>query len=218
MKQIKKIIKFQILALVLIVFYQCSSVDYVLVRTHTKNNQAINLNNYAKIYYTDFVVDFSENSSNGYDPKNDIKQFFLEDLAKNMQISIDYLPEKITDVSDQSIIKNLSAHYPNSLIITGKMNINVKKRSIIKDFKKESGKKSKKFIQIEHWDFSSKTILIDTAKEAILHAIDYKKIISDVDPDSPKYNFEKAFFNSTHKLLFYLQSNEKKEERYLIIE
>jgi len=126
------------------------------------------------LFYIDFIADVPQP---GFDPLPKLNTFFTSELAPYIGKKISYL-----DVPHWSLIrrllkqlnliqafqydnnmffKNVYDAHPRSLFFTGKLTVDIKERSIIKDIHNEVGKKTSQFVKVGFWEMNLHIAIID---------------------------------------------------------
>jgi hypothetical protein len=197
----------------LVFFYLFSAVsctrgsDRIEVRIEVENPHAIDFEKFDKILYQDLTLEWT---AKDYTPEEQLRNFFLEELAKNIDKNIEPWAGNTSDAE---------AGIPaNALLITGKLTLEIKERSKIKEKKDETGKVKNVFVGIQHWSMTMALVMKDTDTGKDIFKQDFTEKLSDVDSSetTTKFNFEKIFFKMTNRLIMKVQKTKRMQRRYLL--
>jgi hypothetical protein len=181
--------------------------DRIEVQIEVENPHAIDFEKYDKILYQDLVLDWS---AKDFSPEEQLRSFFLDELAKNIDKNIEPWTGNTADAETP-----LPA---NALLITGKLSLEIKERSKIKEQKDETGKGKNVFVAIQHWSMTMAVVMKDTSTGKDIFKQDFTEKLSDVDSSetTTKFNFEKIFFNMTNRLVMTVKKTKRLQRRYLL--
>ncbi len=177
------------------------------VRIEVENPHAINFDKYGKILYKDLTLEWP---AKDFSPEEQLRSFFLDELAKNIDKNIESwagnTPDPETGVP------------ANALLITGKLTLEIKERSKIKEQKDETGKVKNVFVGIQHWSMTMALVMKDGSTGKDIFKQDFTEKLSDVDSSetTTKFNFEKIFFKMTNRLIMKVKKTKKMQRRYLL--
>lgn len=174
--------------------------DHVSVRIPVKDSRAIDFKTPKAIWYRDLVI---ENQPKDYQSRQQVTDFFLQDLPRVIKRDVEVLPEE----ADKS----------NSLIISGTMKFDIKDRSVIRKVRADDGEKKKTFVSVQHWAMDFEVIIIasDSGKEVFKK--NYESKLKDADPKEADYNFKALFNTVTDNFLKDMMRKERFEQRYLLL-
>jgi hypothetical protein len=197
----------------LVFFYLFSSAsctkgsNRIEVRIEVENPHAIDFEKYDKIFYKDLDLEWP---AKDYTPEEQLRDFFLEELAKNIDKNIE---PWAGNPSDPEV--DIPAR---ALLISGKLALEIKERSKIKEQKDETGKVKNVFVGIQHWSMTMAVVMKDGTTGKDIFKQDFIEKLSDVDSSetTTKFNFEKIFFKMTNRLIMKVQKTKRTQRRYLL--
>lgn len=197
----------------LVFFYLFSTVsctrgaDRIEVRIEVENPHAIDFEKYDKILYQDLSLEWP---AKDFSPEKQLKSFFLEELAKNIDRNIE--PWDGNSFNPEGGIP------AGALLITGKLTLEIKERSKIKEQKDETGKIKNVFVGIQHWSMTMALVMKDADTGKDIFKQDFIEKLSDVDSSetTTKFNFEKIFFKMTNRLIMKVKKTKRLQRRYLL--
>lgn len=193
-------------------FLSCSQRP-LTVRFPTKKEEAIPFKKFEKIFLSALAV---ESPVTDIDPKRELIDFFTVDFQRAVKRKVEYLPLETGATDPLPILKEKLKNFPDSLLITGKLSLDIKSRSIIKDIKNKKGKKQKKFVKIEMWEIKLKVRFIETETFEILKEKTFSEKSTDADPEKTDFNFKSLFDRITDRLILNSTRQVKMQERYLL--
>lgn len=197
----------------LVFFYLFSAVsctrgaDRIEVRIEVENPHAIDFEKYDKVLYQDLTLEWP---AKDFSPEEQLKSFFLDELAKNIDKEIEPWAGGTSDAG---------AELPaGALLITGKLTLEIKERSKIKEQKDETGKTKNVFVGIQHWSMTMALVMKDVNTGKDIFKQDFTEKLSDVDTSdtTTKFNFEKIFFKMTNRLVMRVKRTKRMQRRYLL--
>jgi hypothetical protein len=188
----------------------CSSVsnNRVEVRIEVNNPTAVDFAKYDKIFYKDVALEWTPED---FSPVQELKDFFLKELPKIIE-------KDIEPWEGQG--PGAEAEMPaNALLITGKLSLDIKQRSKIKEVKDETGKSKNVFAAIQHWDMTLSLEMKDSHSGSNIFTGEYREKLADVDTSdtTTKFNFETLFFKLTNRFLMKIKKTKKMQRRYLLL-
>jgi hypothetical protein len=181
--------------------------DRIEVQLEVENPHAIDFAKYNKILYQDLTLEWP---AKDFSPEEQLKSFFLDELAKNIDKNIE---PWVGNTSDPE------AGIPaNALLITGKLTLEIKERSKIKEQKDETGKVKNVFVGIQHWSMTMALVMKAGSTGKDIFKQDFTEKLSDVDSSetTTKFNFEQIFFKMTNRLIMKIQKTKRMQRRYLL--
>jgi len=205
--------KLILITIALILTVSCSQLNFITVRIKLDSQDKFNLSDYEKILYHPFSISppFTH-----YKPEPTVLKFFMGDFAKAINEDVtqtemvnDYFIDKVTFLSE-------AQKYPNSIIILGKINIKVDKRSVIKEQESNSGKQ-KKFVQIQHWNMTTEISIIETDSGKEIYNNKFTQKMANADPKTVKFNFDAQFFKTMDQFIQSIEKVKKTQKRFLLI-
>ena len=196
-------------AFVLVFFYLLVSVactrgaDRMDVRIEVENPYAVDFDRYAQVLYKDLALEWP---AKDFEPQEQLREFFLDELSRIIDKKIESAP------GDEAGIP------AGSLLISGKLILEIKERSKIKEVRDKDGKRKNTFVGIQHWDMTMAVAMKDTDKGKDICKRDYTEKLSEVDSSktTTKFNFEKLFFRMTNRLVMRVKRTKKMQRRYLL--
>lgn len=212
--RVKKMKNKNILVISIILFFSfCKTSQYLTVNIPFDKKDDIDFKKYQNILYKDITIKFPLKS---YNPQPEIKNFFLNDFSKALEKEVKYLDNE-TDyyLTPDKFLQELK-DFPESLLLTGKLNVDIKTRSYVKEERNKEGIK-KKFVKRQIWKMDVELLLVDANTSEIVFKKDFEEKIMDLDPKNPKYNFDTPFFKITDQFLKSLLKKQKLGKRYLLL-
>lgn len=181
--------------------------DRIEVRIEVENPHAIDFEKYDKILYKDLSLEWP---AKDFTPEEQLKSFFLEELARNIDKNIEPWTGNTSDPE--------TGIPAGALLITGKLTLEIKERSKIKEQKDETGKTKNVFVGIQHWSMTMALVMKDGDTGKNVFKQDFTEKLSDVDTSetTTKFNFEKIFFNMTNRLVMRVKKTKRMQRRYLL--
>jgi hypothetical protein len=217
-KEIKKIsikrIRWVSAGLMTAVFFMmalvsCSSAtNRVEVRIEVNNPTAVDFDKYDNIFYKDVALEWTPKD---FSPREEVTDFFLKELPKIIEKDI-----KPLGAENSGAEADMPA---NSLLITGKLSLDIKERSKIKEVKDETGNTKNVFAAIQHWDMVLFIEFKESRSGKTIFKEEYREKLSDVDTSdtTTQFNFESLFFKQTNRFLMKIKRTKKMQRRYLLL-
>ena len=196
-----------ILTLILLVTASCSSSsNHVVVRIPVQLQSQVNFEKPGKIFYQALTL---ENLPGKYDPRPLLDEFFIDEFAK-------IIDKKVEPLEKEKNQERLNKH-PDAMLISGKIVLDIKDRSIIKKIKDKSGKKGKGFVSIQHWEMNMEILLTLPSTNKTLHKKTYTGNIKEAEPGKIDFNFKSLFNDLTDSFIKEVTKKKKFEERILLL-
>jgi hypothetical protein len=198
---------FAVVVLVLVATAACTSgANRLEVRIEVKNPHAIDFEKYDKVLFQKLTMEWP---AKDFTPEELIDEFFLVDLSKTIDKKVD--PWKETSPEEPLP--------PNSLLITGKLKLEIKERSKIKEVKDESGKAKNVFTNVQHWDMTMAVVIKDANTGSEIFKQDFTEKLPNVDTSetSTKFNFETIFYKLTTRFVMKIKKTKQMQRRYLLL-
>jgi hypothetical protein len=197
----------------LVLFYLFSAVSCrggvgnMEVQFEVENPHAIDFEKYDKIFYQDLTLEWP---AQDFSPGEQLKNFFLDELAKNIGKNIESWSGSTSEPGTGILA--------GALLITGKLTLEIKERSKIKEQKDETGKVKNVFVGIQHWSMTMDLAMKDGSTGKDIFKQEFTEKLSDVDSSetTTKFNFEKIFFNMTNRLVMRVKKTKTMQRRYLL--
>ncbi len=209
-----KKIKLILIILFIIFSISCSHKENIRINLSMGDVNIVDLDKYIKILYNDFEIKLPENSFNS---KKYVKNFFLDDFSKAVEKRVEYFDTDTDFFKDNEIFLENLKNFSKTLLITGKIKIEIKSRSMIKKIKVKSGKRKKTFAKIQDWKMTSYIVLIDSDTCKKIYEKNFIENIKGTETSDTKFNFETLFFKTTNKLIKSILHKTKIEDRYLLV-
>ncbi len=211
-----KIKKIKLIPIILFIIFSisCSHKENIRVNISMGDINIVDLDKYIKILYNDFEIKLPKNSFNS---KKYVKDFFLNDFSKAVEKKVEYFDTDTDFYKDSKFFLENLKNFSKTLLITGKIKIEIKSRSIIKKIKVKSGKRKKSFVQVQDWKMTSDIVLIDSGTGEKIYEKNFIDNIKDSETSDTKFNFETLFFKTTNKFIKSILNRTKIEDRYLLV-
>ncbi len=180
----------------------CRGDRFSLVYIPVPTVKAVDFAGYQDIFYSGIMI---KGIPENIQSKKITNNFFVNEFSKVVKkrvsgpVSIDPKAEK----------RN------KSLLISGDIVVNIKKRSIIGS-KKKDGKKIRIFKKVENWELEMSLTFQDIGTGKILFTKKMKSILNSADPKRPDYNFRFLFRRVTERFIRRVMRLGKIESRYLL--
>ena len=167
------------------------------------------------------------------DADAEIKRVFSEELPFAIDKKITYL-----DPPHWAMIRNLLRRYrlavdiqyensvffqdifrshPQSLFITGKLNLEIKKLGVVKEVKDEKGEQKNIFAAVQLWEMEMKIFIIDGDSGQVVLQETYTEKMEPGEATSAQFNFNSMLAKMTAKLVLALQPRKVTQERYILL-
>ena len=211
-----KIKKIKLIPIILFIIFSisCSHKENIRVNISMGDINIVDLDKYIKILYNDFEIKLPKNSFNS---KKYVKDFFLNDFSKAVGKKVEYFDTDTDFFKDSKFFLENLKNFSKTLLITGKIKIEIKSRSMIKKIKVKSGKRKKSFVQVQDWKMTSDIVLIDSGTGEKIYEKNFIDNIKDSETSDTKFNFETLFFKTTNKFIKSILNRTKIEDRYLLV-
>ncbi len=212
-----KIKKIKLIPIILLIIFSisCSHKENIRVNINIGDVNIVDLDKYIKILYNDFEIKLPKDSP--FNSKKYVKNFFLNDFSKAVEKKVEYFDTDTDFFKDSKTFLEKSKKILNTLLITGKIKVEINNRSIIKKIKAKSGKRKKSFVQIQDWKMTSYIVLIDSDTGKKIYEKNFIENIKDSETSDIKFNFETLFFKTTNKFIKSILNRTKIEDRYLLV-
>ncbi len=180
--------------------------ERVEVQVEVKNPYAVDFEKYDKILYREISLEWP---AKDFHPREQLDEFFLEDLPKTIEKKIE--PWNQPPDSNEGMP-------PNSVLVTGKLTLEIKERSKIKEVKDETGKPKNVFTAVQHWDLTMSVVMKETGTGKKIFKQEFAEKLSNVDTSdtTTKFNFETIFFKITNRLVLKLRKTKEMQRRFLL--
>jgi hypothetical protein len=203
---------------------------YVSVPVPFLEKRAVDFTRYQNVYFVDFVTIIPDIV---LDTTAENKRIFCEELPFAIDKKITYL-----DPPHWAMIRNLLLRYrlavdvqyeksvffldvfrshPQSLFITGKLNLNIKKLGVVKEVKSEKGEPKSVFAAVQLWEMEMKIFFIDGDSGQVVLQEAYTEKMEPGEATSPQFNFNSILAKMTAKLGLKLKPRKVTQERYILL-
>lgn len=207
-------VKAAILATVLLSLIACSKAkDHVAVRIPVNNPGAIDFKAKDKIFFLDLSL---QNLPEKLDPKPLMHTFFLDELPKEIGKDIEVLELEEDGGKSRENLGELLKVHQKSLLITGNLKVDIKKRSIIRKVKTE-GKKIKQFVPVQLWEMVLTMTITDSDSGEKIFEEEFKSQLKEADPDKQAFNFKSLFNTLCERFIKKIKKTKRFEERFLLL-
>ena len=204
--------------------------NYISVQVPFLEKSAVDFNKYQNVYFIDFVANVPADLTLDVDGEN--QRVFSEELPFTIEKKITvldppywamvrsvlrrYCPEVEIQYANNVFFRDVFRSHPQSLFITGKLNLEIKKLGVVKEVKDETGNRKNVYSAVQLWEMEMKIWLIDgDAGQALLQETFAEKM--EPGPEtSAQFNYNSMLAKMTAKLGFKLQPRKVHQERYLL--
>jgi hypothetical protein len=203
--------------------------SYVSVSVPFLEKRAVDFSRYQNVYFIDFVTIAPDNDLN-VDAEN--KRIFSEEMPFAIDKKITYL-----DPPHWAMIRNLLRRYritvdvnyensvffqdvfrshPQSLFVTGRLNLEIKKLGVVKEVKDETGQRKSIFAAVQLWEMEMKIFIIEGDSGRVVLQETYTEKMEPGEEISPQFTFNSMLAKMTAKLVQALQPRKVIQERYIL--
>ncbi len=208
--------KYQIPIIVIIAlfaFASCSD-NHIMVRIPVHKSNTVELDDYEQILVTDFDRSITPDS---FKPEISLKEFFLDDFAKFINRKVEYIKIDEPTKKESENLKAFLAEHPKTLLITGKITVEIKETSIIKETKNKYGDKIKSFVKIKNWSIAMNINLYDSTTGSTIRSFNLSDQLKDDEGQEDKYNYNSIFNKVTDKFIRSITNKTIMQRRYLLL-
>lgn len=191
--------------------------------------KAMDFSRYQNVYFIDFVTMAPDIDLN-VDAEN--KRIFSEEMPFAMDKKITYL-----DPPHWAMIRNLLRRYrlavdvnyensiffqdvfrshPQSLFITGKLNLEIKKLGVVKEVKDEMGVRKNIFAAVQLWEMEMKIFIIEGDSGQVVLQETYTEKMEPGEGIPLQFSFNSMLAKMTAKLVLALQPRKVTQERFIL--
>jgi hypothetical protein len=203
--------------------------SYVSVSVPFLEKRAVDFSSYQNVYFIDFITIAPDI---GLDVDAENKRIFCEEMPFAIDKKITYL-----DPPHWAMIRNLLRRYrlavdvkyensvffqdvfrshPQSLFITGKLNLEIQKLGVLKEVKDETGERKNIFAAVQLWEMEMKIFIIDGDSGRVVLQEVYTEKMEPGEEISSQFNFNSMLAKMTARLVQALQPNKVTQERYIL--
>jgi len=203
---------------------------YVSVPVPFLEKRAVDFSRYQNIYFIDFVTIIPEIV---LDADAEIKRIFSEELPFVIDKKITYLDPPhwamilsllrryrlVVDIQygNSVFFRDVFRSHPQSLFITGKLNLEIKKLGVVKEVKDEKGEQKNIYAAVQLWEMEMKIFIIDGDSGQLVLQETYTEKMEPGEATSPQFNFNSMLVKLTTKLGLALQPRKMTQERYILL-
>ena len=201
---------------ILLFFISCGETRHIPVYITVQSKKVIDFQKYEKLLYMDLKT---ESLPEKIGAEKKIKHFFLKELSQTIKKDVEPLNQKDmpAEKSDKrDSLRNAIKEIPNALLITGKLECEIKKRSRVKQVKDKSGAKVKKFIKIQDWRVKLTITMLDSNSGKTIFENNFQSFMREADPQKAEFNFKKLFDNVADKYLRQIKKGSQSTRRFLL--
>lgn len=202
---------------------------YVSVPVPFLEKSAVDFSRYQNIYFIDFVANVPDIALDA-DAEN--KKVFSEELPFAIDKKITYLdppywarvrsllrrycPDVEIQYANNVFFRNVFRSHPQSLFITGKLKLEIKKLGVVKEVKDKKGEQKNIFAAVQLWEMEMRVFIIDGDSEQLVLQETYTEKMEPGEATSPQFNFNSMLTKMTAKLGLALQPRKVTQERYIL--
>jgi hypothetical protein len=206
----------------------CSG-KYVSVEVPFVENKAADFDRYRNVYFIDFIANISDLKLD-VDAEN--KKAFMEALPFAIDKKITYLdppywamvrgvlrkycPEVEIQYSNNVFFRDVFRSHPQSLFITGKLNLKINKLGVVKEVKDEDGNRKNIYAAVQSWEMEMKIWIIDGDAGQVLLQETFTEKMEPAAETSAQFNYNGMLSKITAKLGAKLQPRKVIQERYIL--
>ena len=203
---------------------------YVSVQVPFLKKRAVDFSRFQNIYFIDFVTIIPEIA---LDADTENKRVFSEELPFAIDKKITYLDPPYwtmirsllhrycpgVDIQYESNVffRDVFRSHPQSLFITGKLNLEIKKLGVIKEAKDEKGEQKNIFAAVQLWEMQMKIWIIDGDAGQVVLQETYTEKMEPGEETSAQFNFNGMLAKISAKLGLALQPKKVTQERYILL-
>lgn len=203
---------------------------YVSVPVPFLEKSAVDFSRYQNIYFIDFVANVPDIALDA-DAEN--KKVFSEELPFAIDKKITYLdppywamvrsqlrrycPDVDIQYANNVFFRDVFRSHPQSLFITGKLKLEIKKLGVVKEVKNEKGEQKNIYAAVQLWEMGMKISIIDGDSGQVVLQETYTEKMEPGEATSPQFNFNGMLVKLTAKLGLALQPKKMTQERYILL-
>jgi hypothetical protein len=203
--------------------------NYVSVPVPFLEKRVVDFSRYQNIYFIDFVANVP---AVALDADAENKKVFSEELPFAVGKKITYLdppywamvrsllrrycPDVDIQFANNVFFRDVFRSHPQSLFITGKLKLEIKKLGVVKEMKDESGVTKNAYAAVQLWEMAMKVFVIDGDSGQVLLQESYTEKLEPGEATSAQFNFNSLLGKITPKLGSALQPRKVTQERYIL--
>jgi hypothetical protein len=204
--------------------------NYVSVQVPFLERKAVDFSKYQNVYFIDFITIIPEIPLDA-DAEN--KRAFSEELPFTIDKKITYLnppywamtrnllrryrPAADIQYENNVFFRNVFRSHPQSLFVTGKLNLEIKKLGVVKEIKDESGNTKNTYAAVQLWEMETKIWIIDGDSGQVVLQETYTEKMEPGEETSPQFNYNSILARITAKLGLKLQPRKVIQERNILL-
>jgi hypothetical protein len=202
---------------------------YVSVPVPFLEKRAVDFSRYQNIYFIDFVTNVPDIA---LDAAAENKKVFSEELPFAIDKKITYLdppywamvrsllrrycPMIDIQYANNVFFRDVFRAHPQSLFLTGKLNLEIKKLGVVKEVKDEEGNTKNAYDAVQLWEMEMKVFVIDGDSGKVLLQETYTEKMEPGEETSARFKFNSMLSKITAKLGLALQPRKVIQERYIL--
>jgi hypothetical protein len=203
--------------------------NYVSVPVPFLEKRAVDFSRYQNVYFIDFIINVPDSALDA-DAAN--KKAFSDELPFAIDKKVTYLdppywtmvrgllhrycPGVDIQYLNNAFFLNVFRSHPQSLFITGKLNLEIKKLGVVKDVKDESGNTKTAYAAVQLWEMEMKIWIIDGDSGQLVLQENYTEKLEPGEETSARFNFNSMLAKITAKLGLKLKPRKVIQERYIL--
>ncbi len=219
-----------LLPLLLVGLAAACAENYVSVQVPFTEKRAVDFDKYQNVYFIDFVANIP--AAVELDAEGENKRVFSEELPFTIEKNVTYLdppywamvrgvlrkycPEVEIQYADNVFFRDIFRSHPQSLFITGKLNLEIKKLGVVKEMKDETGSRKNIYSSVQSWEMEMKIWLIDGDAGQVLLQETFSEKLEPRPETSAQFNYNSMVANIAAKLGFKLQPKKVQQERTIL--
>ncbi len=202
---------------------------YMSVEVPFIDSQAVDFNKYQHVYFIDFIVNVPEPALD-VDAEN--KRAFMDELPFVIDKEIThfdppywamvrgllrkYCPDVEFQYGDNAFFRDVFRSHPQSLFITGKVNVVIDKLGVVKEMKDEEGNRKNVYAAVQSWVMDMKIWIIDGDSGKVLLQETYTEKMEPGTGNTATFNYSSLLNKISAKLGSKLQPRKVIQERYIL--
>ncbi|MCX6557304.1 MAG: hypothetical protein NTW95_07750 [Candidatus Aminicenantes bacterium] len=218
-----------ILPLLLAALAAACAESYVSTPVPFLEKRVVDFSRYQNVYFVDFLANVPDIALD-VDAEN--RKVFSEELpfAINQKITtLDpphwamvrhllrrYCPAIDFQYANSVFFAHVFRSHPQSLFITGKLNLEIKKLGVVKRVKDEEGNTKNTYAAVQLWEMAMKIAVIDGDSGQTLLQETYTEKMEPSEATTAQFNFNSMVGKITARLGLALQPRKATQERYIL--
>jgi hypothetical protein len=127
-----------------------------------------------------------------------------------------YCPDVEIQFADNVFFRNIFRAHPQSLFITGRQKLEIKKLGVVKEVKDEAGNTKNAYAAVQLWEMELQVFVIDGDSGQVLLQETYAEKLEPGETTSAQFNFDTIMGKLTAKLGQALQPRKVTQERTIL--